>query len=46
MLYTNKDLRKLIIPLVFEQLLSILVGMIDVVMIAGGEKLLYQGFRW
>lgn len=35
MLYTNKDLRKLIIPLVFEQLLSILVGMIDVVMIAG-----------
>ncbi len=35
MLYTNKDLRKLIIPLVFEQLLAILVGMVDVVMIAG-----------
>lgn len=34
MLYTNKDLKKLIIPLVFEQLLTILVGMIDVVMIA------------
>ncbi len=26
MLYTNKDLKKLIIPLVFEQLLAILVG--------------------
>lgn len=34
MLYTNKDLKKLIVPLVFEQLLTILVGMIDVVMIA------------
>lgn len=29
MLYTNKDLRALIIPLVFEQLLAILVGMVD-----------------
>lgn len=35
MLYTNKDLRKLIVPLFFEQLLAILVGMMDVVMIAG-----------
>ncbi len=35
MLYTNKDLRKLIVPLVFEQLLAILVGMVDTVMIAG-----------
>lgn len=35
MLYTNRDLRKLIIPLVFEQLLAILVGMVDTVMIAG-----------
>ena len=35
MLYTNKDLRALIIPLVFEQLLAILVGMVDTVMIAG-----------
>ena len=34
MLYTNKDLKKLLIPSVFEQLLTILVGMIDVVMIA------------
>lgn len=35
MLYTNRDLKKLIIPLVFEQLLAILVGMVDTVMIAG-----------
>lgn len=35
MLYTNKDLRKLIVPLIFEQLLAILVGMVDTVMIAG-----------
>lgn len=35
MLYSNKSLRKLIIPLIFEQLLSILVGMVDTVMIAG-----------
>ena len=35
MLYTNKDLKRLIIPLVFEQLLAILVGMVDTVMIAG-----------
>ena len=35
MLYTNKDLKRLIIPLVFEQLLAILGGMADTVMIAG-----------
>lgn len=35
MLYTNRDLKRLIIPLVFEQLLAILVGMVDTVMIAG-----------
>ena len=35
MLYSNKDLRKLILPLVLEQLLAILVGMVDTIMIAG-----------
>ena len=35
MLYSNKDLRKLIIPLIFEQLLSLLVGLADTLMIAG-----------
>lgn len=34
MLYTNKDLRKLIIPLVFEQLLALLVGLADTIMIS------------
>lgn len=34
MLYSNKDLRKLIIPLVFEQLLSLLVGLADTLMIS------------
>lgn len=43
MLYTNRDLKKLIIPLVFEQLLSILVGMIDTVMIAGVGEVAVSG---
>ena len=34
-LYSNTDLRKLILPLVIEQLLAVLVGMLDTVMISG-----------
>ncbi len=34
-IYSNKDLRSLILPLVMEQLLAILVGMLDTVMISG-----------
>lgn len=34
MLYTNKDLVKLIIPLIIEQVLIMLVGMVDVMMIS------------
>lgn len=34
-IYSNKDLRGLILPLVMEQLLAILVGMLDTVMISG-----------
>ncbi len=34
MLYSNKDLRKLIIPLIIEQILQIAVGMADVIMIS------------
>lgn len=34
-LYSNSDLKKLILPLVMEQLLAILVGMLDTVMISG-----------
>lgn len=33
-LFTNQDLRKLIVPLIIEQLLTILVGMADSIMIA------------
>lgn len=42
-LYSNKDLRKLIIPLVIEQLLAILVGIIDTVMIAGAGEAAVSG---
>lgn len=34
-LYSNTDLKKLILPLIMEQLLAILVGMLDTVMISG-----------
>lgn len=34
MFYSNKDLRKLILPLLVEQLLIMLVGMVDTVMIS------------
>lgn len=35
MLYTNQDVRKLVIPLVIEQTLAVLVGPMDTIMIAG-----------
>lgn len=34
-IYSNTDLRRLILPLIMEQLLAILVGMLDTVMISG-----------
>lgn len=34
MLYSNKDLRKLIVPLIIEQMLAIAVGMADTIMIS------------
>lgn len=34
MMFTNKDLRRLILPLIIEQMLAIAVGMVDTVMIA------------
>ncbi len=38
MLYSNKDLRKLIVPLIIEQTLAIAVGMADTIMVsAAGE---------
>ncbi len=35
MLFTKKDLKKLVIPLIIEQLLAVGVGMIDTIMISG-----------
>lgn len=43
MLYSNKDLRKLILPLIMEQLLAILVGLADTVMIAGEGEAAMSG---
>ena len=38
MLYSGKDLRKLIIPMIIEQILAIAVGMADTIMVsAAGE---------
>ena len=34
-IYSNRDLKRLILPLIMEQLLAILVGMLDTVMISG-----------
>lgn len=34
MLFSNKDLKKLIIPLVVEQILSVAVGMVDTTMVS------------
>ncbi len=33
-MFTNEDLRKLLLPLIVEQILAVLVGMVDVVMVA------------
>lgn len=43
MLYSNKDLKKLIIPLVFEQLLALLVGLADTLMISGVSEAAVSG---
>ena len=34
MLFTNKDIRKLIIPLIIEQFLTVLVGLADTIMVS------------
>ena len=34
MLFSKKDLQKLIIPLMFEQLLAVSVGMVDTLMVS------------
>lgn len=43
MLYTSKDLKKLIIPLIIEQLLAIMVGLADTIMIASVSEAAVSG---
>lgn len=43
MLFTKKDLRKLIVPLIIEQILSVTVGMADIVMISGSGESAVSG---
>ena len=42
-IYSNADLKKLILPLIMEQLLAILVGMLDTVMISGVREAAVSG---
>ena len=42
-LYSNQDLKKLLVPLVFEQLLALLVGLADTLMIAGVSEAAVSG---
>ena len=41
-MFTSKDLKKLIIPLIFEQLLAVSVGFVDTFMVSiAGEAAVY-----
>lgn len=41
--FSNKELRALIVPLLFEQFLNLLVGMVDMVMISGAGEAAISG---
>lgn len=43
MLFSKKDLRKLIVPLIIEQILSVTVGMADIIMISGTGEAAVSG---
>ena len=45
MLYSGKDLRKLIIPLIIEQILAIAVGMADTIMVSAAGEAAVQSFQ-
>ena len=45
-LFTNRDLRALIAPLFVEQLLAMLVGIADTLMVSYAERPLYPGSVW
>lgn len=34
-MFSNRDLRRLLIPLIFEQLLACLMGVVDTIMVPG-----------
>ena len=43
MLYSNRDLKRILIPLVIEQVLVMLVGMTDTVMVANAGEAVVSG---
>ena len=43
MLYSNRDLKKMLVPLVIEQVLVMLVGMVDTVMVASAGEAAVSG---
>ena len=46
MLFSNQDLKKLIIPLIIEQILIMIVGMADTMMVPMLGKLLSLELVW
>lgn len=45
-MFTRKDLTKLLAPLIVEQILTVLVGMVDVMMVAAVGERPCQEFPW
>lgn len=43
MLFSNRDLRKIIVPLIIEQLLAVTIGMLDTVMVAQAGEAAVSG---
>ena len=44
--FSNRELCALIVPLLFEQFLNLLVGMVDMVMIAGAGEAAMRSTIW
>ena len=45
-MFTRKDLMKLLAPLIVEQILAVLVGMVDVMMVAAVGEAAVSGYPW